>query len=79
MQVHTALGRLVLPADNREVAGSHFREALQSYTAALRAPEALGTLRDRSDIRSALWTSLPAGQPCVGWTRSIAESGAEAA
>lgn len=52
-QVHTALGKLALSADNRDVAGSHFREALQSYVAALRTPKALGALRDRSDTRSA--------------------------
>ena len=52
-QVHAALGKLALSADNRGVAGTHFLEALQSYVAALRTPEALGTLRDRSDIRSA--------------------------
>jgi len=51
--VHTALGKLALLANNPDVAGTHFREALQSYVAALRMPEALGTMRDRVDIRSA--------------------------
>ncbi len=58
--MHTALGKLALSADNRDVAGSHFREALQAYVAALRAPEALGTLRDRSDTRFACYSLMSA-------------------
>ena len=55
MKVHTALGKLALMAGNTAAAASHFLDALQHYQAALQTPEALGTLKERSDVRCALW------------------------
>ena len=55
MKVHTALGKLALAASNTAAAAAQFLDALRFYQAALQTPEALGTLRDRSDVRCALW------------------------
>lgn len=71
VQVHTALGKLALSAKNRDVAGAHFREALQSYGAALRAPEMLGTLKDRSNIRCASLALLAGHALCPAATSDL--------
>ena len=55
MQVHTALGKTALAAENIAAAAAHFLEAMQFYRTALQTPEALGTLKDRSDVRCAMW------------------------
>ena len=55
MKVHTALGKLALAAGNTAVAAAHFLDALRYYQAALQTPEALGTLRERSDVRCRLY------------------------
>jgi hypothetical protein len=68
VQVHTALGKLATSAKNRDVAGAHFREALQSYGAALRAPETLGTLKDRNNIRCAIPALLTGHALCLAAT-----------
>ncbi len=63
IQVHTALGKLALSTGDPDVAGTHFREALQSYGAALRTPEKLGNLRERSDVRCASLATLSGHAP----------------
>ncbi len=51
--MNTALGKLAGQTGNGEVAAQHYSEAVRAYAAALQRPEALGGLRERSDVRCA--------------------------
>jgi hypothetical protein len=46
-----AVGKLALAAADMAEAAAHFQEAARAYSGALQRPEALGDLRERSDVR----------------------------
>ncbi|BDA41286.1 hypothetical protein COCOBI_02-0660 [Coccomyxa sp. Obi] len=50
-EVNSALGKLAEQTGNRGGAAQHYSEAVRAYAAALQRPEALGGLRERSDVR----------------------------